>query len=93
MSYRVVIGGIPERPMAEGIRMVLGVGDDIPDFLTFTIEDESVRWLDTKRLAYALERAETIEDKWTPEFWSEVQREYGNEIPETFFGISEPRDA
>lgn len=38
-TYRVIIGGLPERSLAEGIQRVLQ-GDDSPPFMTFAIEAE-----------------------------------------------------
>jgi hypothetical protein len=38
-TWRLVIGGMPERSMAEGMKLVLfGDGSDVPPFLTFAIE-------------------------------------------------------
>lgn len=39
-TWRLVIGGIPDRSMADGMRLVLGGGDDVPPFLTFVVEEE-----------------------------------------------------
>jgi hypothetical protein len=50
-TWRVIVGGIPEKAMADGIAMVLR-GDDSPDFLTFVVEDEQE--------ARTLARAEVI---------------------------------
>lgn len=49
-TWRLVIGGIPERSMADGIRMVLGDGDDVPGFLTFAVEAEAAAQARTEGL-------------------------------------------